>query len=55
MDAEISWVLSLAYLKAGKTAAGKNELSGIVRKKEYKTEEAKALLVALENEKIKSE
>ena len=49
LDAEISWVLSLAYLKAGVTQKGTIELREIIRKNEYKTEEAKKLIELLKN------
>jgi len=49
MQEEINWVLSLAYLKAGKTAMAKQELTNIVDNKAYKATEAKKILTLLKS------
>lgn len=44
---EISWALSLAYLKAGLIEEGRQELIKIIEQKAYKVKEAKDILNAL--------
>jgi len=50
-EAEIAWVLSLAYLKEGKTDLAQEELKQVLELGQFKVEEAKVLLKSLAKEK----